>query len=165
MKRLLRYLKGTLTHGLLIRYRFSLKLHAFADADWAGNPDDRTYTTAHVVFLGSNPISWSSKKQKIVALLSTEAEYRAIASTAAKVNWIMNLLGELHVNFSPPTIYCDNVSATYLCANPVFHSRMKHVAIDFHFVHDQVSNNKLCVAHVHTVYQLVDSLTKPHARK
>ena len=166
VKRILRYLKGTLNHGLFLRKTTQLHLHAFADADWAGNFDDRTSTSGYVIFLGSNPISWSSKKQKTVARSTTEAEYRAIATTAAELNWITNLLKELKVSFThTPTIYCDNVGATYLCVNPVFHSRMKHIAIDFHFVRDQVVRHQLRVSHVHTADQLADSLTKPLARK
>ncbi|TXG71321.1 hypothetical protein EZV62_006256 [Acer yangbiense] len=166
VKRVLRYLKGTISHGLLLHRKSPSLLHAFADADWAGNPDDRTSTTAYVVFIGANPISWSSKKQRTVARSSTEAEYRAIASTAAEVNWITNLLAELHVPLTaPPTIYCDNIGATYLSANPVFHSRMKHIAIDFHFVRDQVEKKRLRVTHVHTGDQLADSLTKSLPRK
>ena len=86
VKRLLRYLVGTLDYGLMLRKNSPQTLHAFADADWAGDPNDRTSTSAYVVFLGANPISWSSKKQKTVARSSTEAEYRAIASTAAEVS-------------------------------------------------------------------------------
>lgn len=150
----------------MLRKNSPRTLHAFADADWAGDPNDRTSTSAYVVFLGANPISWSYKKQKTVARSSTEAEYRAIASTAAEVNWIMNLLQELKVPISPtPVIYCDNVSATYVCANPVFHSRMKRIAIDFHFVRDQVATGKLRISHVHTSDQLADSLTKPVPRR
>ena len=85
-KRLLRYLKGTFHHGLFIRRHSPLKLHAFSDADWAGNQDDRSSTSAYVIFLGSNLISWSSRKQKTIARSSTEAEYRAVASTTVEVN-------------------------------------------------------------------------------
>ena len=164
VKRLLRYLKGTLNHGLFFRKHSPLCLHAFADADWAGNLDDRTSTSGYIIFLGAHPISWSSKKQKTVAWSTTEAEYRAIAATTAELNWITNLLQELNID-STPTIYCDNIGATYLCANPVFHSRMKHIAIDFHFVRDQVIRRQLRVSHVHTADQLADSFTKPLARK
>ena len=166
VKRILRYLKGTLNHGIFLRKNTSLHLHAFADADWAGNFDDRTSTSGYIVFLGATPISWSSKKQKTVARSTTEAEYRAVATAAAELNWVTNLLKELNVNSTViPTIYCDNIGATYLCANPVFHSRMKHIAIDFHFVRDQVARHQLRVSHVHTADQLADSLTKPLARK
>ena len=166
VKRLLRYLKGTSSHGILIRNQPSAQLHAFSDSDWAGNYDDRTSASAYVVFLGFTPISWSSKKQKTVARSSTEAEYRVLASTAAELNWVTNLLHELGLPFSTaPTIFCDNIGATYLSKNPVFHSRMKHIAIDFHFVRDQVLLNRLRVSHVHTSDQLADSLTKALNRK
>ncbi|KAK1567230.1 hypothetical protein Q3G72_009608 [Acer saccharum] len=158
--------RWTLTHGLLIRRQSAPHLHAFADADWAGNPDDRRSTTAYVIFYGSTPISWSSKKQHIVARSTTEAEFRAIASTAAELNWIGHLLTELQIRIpSTPVIYCDNVGATYVCDNPIFHSRMKHVAIDFFFVRDQVARQQLRVYHVHTNDQLADSLTKPLSRR
>ncbi|KAK0590666.1 hypothetical protein LWI29_030141 [Acer saccharum] len=166
VKRALRYLNGSFDHGLLITRNTPLNLHAFSDADWVGDPDDRRSTTAYIVFLGSTPISWSSKKQTTVARSSTEAEYRAIASTAAELNWIGQLLIELRVQVPlTPVIYCDNVGATYVCANPIFHSRMKHVAIDFFFVRDQVARKQLRVAHVNTKDQLVDSLTKALSRK
>lgn len=166
VKRVLCYLKGTAEHGLLIRSQSPLNLYAFADADWASDPDDWTSTSAYVVFFGATPISWSSKKQKMVARSSTEAEYRVIASTAAELNWVTNILVELHIAPSPaPIIYCNNIGVTYLCVNPVFHSRMKQIVIDFHFIHDQVANGRLWVSHVHTYDQLVDSLTKSLPKK
>lgn len=63
-----------------------------------------------------------------------------------------------------PVIYCDNVGATYLCVNPVFHTRMKHVVLDYHFIRDNVQSGALRVAHVSTKYQLADALTKPLPR-
>lgn len=75
------------------------------------------------------------KKQRTVARSSTEAEYWAIATALAETNWVMNLMTELQLSFPvPPTIYCDNVGDTNLCRNPVFHSRMKQIALDSHFV-------------------------------
>ena len=162
VNRVLRYLKGMFTHGILIRKSAFLNLHAFVDADWAGDVNDRTSTSSCFIFFGATPINWSSKKQMTVTHSSTEAKYRSVAFSAVEINWIQNLLSELR--FSPhtiPTIYCDNVGAMYLCTNFVFHSRMKHIAIDFHFVSDQISRNHLRVSHIHTAYQLVDSLTKP----
>ncbi|KAJ9699043.1 hypothetical protein PVL29_007895 [Vitis rotundifolia] len=165
VKRVLRYLKGTMDYGLFLRSHSSLALHAYTDADYAGNKDNYSSTSAYVIFLGPNLISWSSKKQSTIARSTTEAEYRAIASTTAEVNWLTHLLQELGIVLPVvPTVFCDNVGATYVCVNPVFHSRMKHIAIDFHFVRDQITNNQLRVSHVHTADQLADFLTKPLAR-
>lgn len=162
VKRVLRYLAGTPTHGIFIHRNTPLTLHAFSDSDWAGDSDDLVSTNAYVVYLGRNPISWSSKKQKGVARSSTEAEYRAVANTSSELSWISSLMTELGVAIStPPVIYCDNIGATYLCANPVFHSRMKHIALDYHFIRNQVQVGHLRVKHISTKDQLADALTKP----
>ena len=162
VKRLFRYLNGTQTYGIRMQRHSSLSLHASCDADWAGDPDDRTSTVAYVVFLGPNPVSWSSKKQRSIAHSSTEAEYRAIASAAAEIQWVRSLLEELGVSISsPPTLYSDNIGATYLCANLVFHSRMKHIALDYHFGRELVQSGSLRVSHVSSADQLADALTKP----
>jgi len=102
----------------------------------------------------------------LVAHSSIEAEYRAVAATAAELSWVQQLLHELHASPpAPPTVFCDNVGATYLCANPVFHSRMKHIAIDFHFIRDHISKGLLRVSYVSTTDQLADALTKPLSRQ
>ncbi|GKV11696.1 hypothetical protein SLEP1_g22924 [Rubroshorea leprosula] len=161
-KRLLRYLRGTLFHGLLLRPQSSLNLHAYSDADWAGDRDTMVSTTGYIVFLGQNPISWRAAKQKAVAQSSTEAEYRALTATASKVVWIRHLLGELGISCSPSSaIFCDNIGATYLSLNPIMHSRMKHIAIDLHFVRDLVDQRVLHVSHIVSQDQLADGLTKP----
>lgn len=123
VKRLLRYLKHTIDHGLLLHFDQPLLLSAYSDAYWAGNRDDQTSTTAYIVYLGGNAISWSSHKQKSIACSSIEVEYRVVATIAAELSWVQSLLGKLGVSLpKPPIIHCDNVDATYLCANPVFHS-------------------------------------------
>ena len=100
-------------------------------------------------------------KQRTVACSSTEAEYRAITSTAAEMEWIKSLLIDLGVTLqSIPVLYSNNLGATYLCANPVFQSRMKHLAIDYHFVRDLVHHRPLRVAHISSSDQLADALTK-----
>ena len=164
-KRLLRYLKHTVTYGLYLHRHRQLTLTAYYDSDWAGNRDDCTSISAYIIFLGGNPISWCSKKQRTVARSSTEAEYRSVASAVAELTWITNLLSELRLQLPlPPRLLCDNIGATYLCVNPVFHSRMKHLALDYHFVREKVSAGSLQVAHVSTNDQLADVLTKPLAK-
>lgn len=164
-KRILRYLAGTTTHGIKLHSSSPMAFHAFSDADWAGDNDDYVSTNGYLIYLGRNPISWSSKKQKGVARSSTESEYRAVANTAAEVRWLCSLLFEMKISLpTSPVIYCDNIGATYLCANPVFHSRMKHITLDYHFVRNQIQDGMLRVSHVSTDDQLADTLTKPLPR-
>ncbi|KAH0638936.1 hypothetical protein KY285_035522 [Solanum tuberosum] len=106
-----------------------------------------------------------SKKQRTVARSSTEAEYRSAASTAAELCWVQNLLKEISLSLSgPPVIHCDNLGGTYLSTNPVFHSRMKHLEIEYHFVRSMVQRGQLRVAHISIKDQLADLLTKPLSR-
>lgn len=161
-KRVLRYLAGTLSHVILLRRNTPLSLHAYSDTDWAGDTDDFVSTNAFILYIGSTPIAWSSRKQTGVARSSTEAEYRSVANTAAEMKWVCSLLSELGITLThPPVVFCDNVGATYLSANPVFDSRMKHLALDFHFVRENVRSGSLRVTHVSTKDQLADALTKP----
>ena len=162
LKRLLRYLHGTNDNGLLIRRNSPLHLHAFTDADWAGDKLTYRSTTGYVVYLGSNPIAWNSKRQPTLARSSTEAEFRAVASTTTEMQWLISLLHELGFKSTTlPTIFCDNLSATNYSANPIFHSRMKHLALDFHFVREKVQDGSIRVTHINGDDQLADALTKP----
>ena len=123
VKRLLRYLKQTIFHGIQLQKDTPWHLTTYSDADWAGNVDDRTSTSAYISFLGHNPISWSSKKQRAVARSSTEAEYRSLANAASETMWLLSLLNELGFPLkAPPSLLCDNLGATHLSFNPVYHS-------------------------------------------
>ncbi|KAJ9550514.1 LOW QUALITY PROTEIN: hypothetical protein OSB04_014559 [Centaurea solstitialis] len=145
--------------------QFPLKLHAFSDSDWAGDKTDYISTGAYIVYLGRNPISWSSKKQCSVSRSSTEAEYRAIAQAASELAWLGNIMLELGISSTTtPTIYCDNIGAVNLSSNPVFHSRMKHLAIDYYFIWEKVQAGALHVTPVVNDDQLADALTKPLSR-
>ena len=123
-KRVLHYERGTLHFGIHLAPS-PLTFSAFSDVDWVGDPIDRKSTTGMLVFLGSNPISWFSKKQSTVSCSSTEAEYRALTSTAVELAWLCTLFKELRL-FLPhiPILWCDNNSAIALASNPVFHSTM-----------------------------------------
>lgn len=138
VKRILRYLSGTLDYGLHFQTN-KLYLQAYSDADWAADLNDRRYTSGHIVYLGSSPISWASKKQYTVSRSSMEAEYIALAIAAAELAWIRQLLCDVHVPLTVAlVIYCDNISAIALSSNPVFHSKVKHIEIDYHFVRERV---------------------------
>ncbi|XP_019098255.1 PREDICTED: uncharacterized protein LOC109131584 [Camelina sativa] len=166
VKRVLRYLVGTEKKGIFFSASTPTTLHAYSDADWAGCRDDYLSTGGYLVYLGRQPVSWSSKKQSGVARSSTEAEYRALTAAASEVKWVTYLMSELGIQ-SPatPVLFCDNIGATYLSANPVFHSRMKHLALDYHFVREQVQAKQLRVAHISSADNLADALTKPLPRQ
>ncbi|XP_073268322.1 uncharacterized protein [Populus alba] len=154
--------EATASYGLHITRDSSLSLHGFTDADWAGSIDDRKSTGGYLVYLGSTPISWKSGKQRTVARSSTEAEYKALADGTAEILWIRSLLSELRLPFSPSTtLWCDNLGATFLSANPVFHARTKHVEVDYHFVRDRVAKKEIQVQFISSQDQLADVLTKP----
>ena len=137
-----------------------LTLHGFFNADWVGNPDDRTFICAFF-FLWCYPISWSSTKQHTVTRSSTEIEYRGITTTVVELQWLKSLLLELLAQVQlPPTLFSDNLGATYLSVNPVFHVCIKHLVIDYYFVHNLVQSFELCVVHVFVGDQFADALTK-----
>lgn len=161
VKRLLRFVKGSIGHGLTYSPS-SFDVQAYSDSNWAGDVFDRKSTSGYCIFLGSNLVSWSAKKQATVSRSSTEAEYRSLAHTAAELAWIGMLLNELSiVSPVPPTLWCDNISAMALASNPVFHSRSKHIEVDCHYVRQQVLAKKLVLQYIPTIDQVADIFTKP----
>jgi hypothetical protein len=161
VKRILRHVQGTIKLGLKIKKSDSMLVSAFSDADWAGCVDDRRSTGGFAVFLGSNLVSWTARKQPTVSRSSTEAEYKALANATAEMLWIQKLLTEIGVKHPPKArLWCDNLGATYLSANPVFHARTKHIEIDFHFVRERVAQGLLDVRFIATGDQIADGFTK-----
>ena len=165
VKRILRYVKGTLHFGLKITPSTSFNISAFSDADWAGCPDTIRSTSGYAIFLGDNLVSWTSKKQSTVSRSSAESEYRALALTAAEVKWLLNILHDLHLQPSDqPTLLCDNASAIFMARNPVAHKRSRHINIDIHFVHELVCKGILMIQHVPSHLQIADIFTKSPSR-
>ncbi|GKB51934.1 ribonuclease H-like domain-containing protein [Tanacetum coccineum] len=161
LKRILRYVRGTLNYDLQLFSSSTTDLVAYSDTDWAGCPTTRRSTSGYCVFLGNNLLSWSSKRQPTLSRSSAEAEYRGVANAVAETCWLRNLLRELHTPLSSVTlVYCDNISVVYLSCNPVQHQRTKHIEIDIHFVRDLVAAGELRVLHVPSRYQYADIFTK-----
>ncbi|CAM8975113.1 unnamed protein product [Rhodiola kirilowii] len=161
-KRILRYIKGTIDHGLSFKpQRQLVTLSTYSDADWVGCPESRRSQTGYLLYIGSNLVSWCSKKQPTVARSSAESEYRALAHACAETTWIVSLLSEFGANIHYPILlYCDNLSATYMASNPVFHARTKHIELDYHFVQEKVALRSHSVRFVPSTDQPADLLTK-----
>lgn len=131
--RVVRFLKGTVGHGILLKSETDLQLSIYCDADWAACPLTRRSLTAYVAMIGGSPVSWKTKKQKVVSHSSAEAEYRAMSIATREVQWLRQLLRDL--GFAPKTparLFCDSKSAIYIATNPLFHERIIHVEIDCH---------------------------------
>ena len=167
VKKILRYVSGTLNHGCCYKQGGAAapEVISYSDSDHAGDLDDRRSTTGVVFFLNSSPITWTSHKQKVVAVSSCEAEYMAAATAACQGVWLCRLLGGL--TGDTPTrakLRVDNKSAIALSKNPVHHDRSKHIDIRYHFIRECIEDGKVDVDHVGTDGQLADFLTKARGR-
>ena len=141
VKQILRYVKGTIDIGChyVKAKQVENRLIGYSDSDLDGDIDDRKSTTGTLFFLYGNPITWTSKKQKMVALSSCEAEYIAATSAACQGIWLGRLLKELHgKEVNPVRLNIDNKSAISLAKNPVHHDRSKHIDMRFHFIRECV---------------------------
>ena len=133
----MRYLKGTLDYGLRFEAydKGSVELHGYADADWAGDVDTRKSTSGFLFLIGNATISWRTKKQTVIALSSTEAEYVSLCSATQETRWFRYLLESIgfkqHI---PITIYEESQGAIALSKNPKSHPRTKHIDIKYHYV-------------------------------
>jgi hypothetical protein len=115
LKRILRYLCGSLDYGLLLRPSLTSELVVYTDADWVDCPDTRRSTSGYLVFLDVNLVSWAAKRRPIVSRSSAEVEYRVVANGVVETSWMRQLLHELHSHLQRANlVYCDNVSAVYL---------------------------------------------------
>lgn len=171
VQRILRYLKGTPRLGLLYKQRpQNLILTCFCDADWASDSDSRKSISTHCLMLGTNEfdatvIGWHNKKQQVVALSSTEAEYISTTTAAQDIIHVRELLASLDQPQNAPTLLLsDNQSAIALAQNPVMHARTKHIDIKHHFIRQVISEGQANLQYVPTEDNLADLLTKALAR-
>ncbi|WVZ52048.1 hypothetical protein U9M48_003143 [Paspalum notatum var. saurae] len=161
VKRILRYLKHTLSIGLWYPKGASFELLGYSDSDFAGCRVERKSTSGGCYLLGRSLVSWSSKKENCVSLSTTEAEYIAAGSCCAQILYIKQTLLDYRVELSRVPLLCDNESAVKLTNNPVQHSRTKHIDIRHHFKRDHVEKGDIQLRNVETKEQLADIFTKP----
>ncbi|XP_062232829.1 secreted RxLR effector protein 161-like [Phragmites australis] len=165
-KQILRYVQGIIGYGCY--YKADSKgpvLTGYSDSDLTGDIDDRKSTSGVAFLLGSSIVTWSSKKQKVVAISSCEAEYVAAASAACQGVWLSCLLGEM-VGRAPAkfNLKVDNKSTIALSKNPVHHEWTKHIDTKYHFIRSCIKEGKADIEHIGTNGQLADLLTKALGR-
>ena len=161
-KRILRYVKGTNGFGIQYKRGGEASLVGYVDSDYAGDEDDRKSTSGYTFMYGEGAVSWASKKQAIVTLSTTEAEYVAAAYGACQAVWLRNVLEDIGFNQEKgTTLFCDNSSAIKLSRNPVLHGRSKHISVRYHFLRDLVSDEVISMEYCSTQEQLSDIMTKP----
>ena len=161
VKRIMRYLLGTINLGLWYPKNSTCNLIGYSDSDFAGSKTDRKSTSGTCQFIGSALVSWHSKKQNSVALSTAEAEYISAGSCCAQILWMKQQLSDYGIILDRIPIKCDNTSAINLSKNPVQHSRTKHIEIRHHFLRDHVLKGDCVLEFVDTKNQLADIFTKP----
>lgn len=162
LKRVLRYIKATLNlHLIYVRDQRADILCGFADADWAGDINDRKSVSGHVFKVFGATVSWSTRKQKAVALSSTEAEYVSLSLASCEVIWLKEILIELNLPIDGPiTLYEDNQSCISIVSDVRDHKRVKHIDIRYNHIRDLVSQNKIKIEFISSENQLADIMTK-----
>ncbi|GJU61951.1 hypothetical protein Tco_1243786 [Tanacetum coccineum] len=134
VKRIFRYLRGTINMGLWYPKGSGFQLTAFLDADHAGCIDTRKGTSGGIQFLGDKLVSWMSKKQDCTIMSSAEAEYVALSASCAQVMWMRTQLKDYGFNYNKISLYCESQSVIAISCNPVQHSRTKHIHTRYHFI-------------------------------
>ena len=141
---ILRYLKGTVDHGIKYEVNQKINLEVYVDLDWTGSSIDTKSTLGCYFSIRLGVISWFSRKQSYVALSIAKAEYVASCSTSCEVVWLRKLLSDLFdLQLDATCIYCDNQSCVKLSENPVFHDKSKHIEIEYYYIRDMVHRGAL----------------------
>jgi hypothetical protein len=163
VKRIFRYLAGTMEYGILYSSEDSPDnlLTIYSDADFAGDIDTRKSTTGYVSTFSGGAITWASQRQQSVSLSTTEAEFVAASQAAKEAIWLNRLFDEIAAVHDKPSLLVDNQSAIRLIHNQEFHKRSKHIEVRYFFVRDAVKRGDLTVKYVPTDQQLADIFTKP----
>jgi hypothetical protein len=161
VKRIFRYLRGTVNLGIKYNSDRHSVIELFSDADWGNSPDDRRSITGYLSMLAGGVVTWSSKKQPTTALSSMEAEYMALASAVREALWLRSMLTELGSLSPLPThISVDNHGTISFTQNSGFHARSKHIDVRHHFVRERITSHKVSVSYCPTSENTADLFTK-----
>ena len=165
-KKVIRYLKNSINYSISYRKADKLELNAHSDADWANDVSERKSQSGYLTYLSpaSSPISWSSRKQSLLANSTTYAEYIAMAESACELIWIQLLIESLNINdvkCVPAVLWADNQSAISLTENPKHHKRTKHIDIKYHHLRDLMSRGIIDIRFISTNDNIADGFTKP----
>src|SRR6266576_3355852 len=162
IKRILRYVKGTLDYKLVYENSSPCEiLYRYSDADWASFEPDRHSTSGFVFKIFNNTVTWCTKKQSTIALSSTAAEYIALMEAVKEAKWLKNVLTGLGIIISKPIkIYEDNQGCISIASNPVKHYRTKHINLWYHFIRREIKIKNIELNYINTTLQLADIFTK-----
>lgn len=159
--RVLRYLKGTRLLALELGGTDPISLNGYTDADFANDIDQRKSVMGYTFSLGSGSISWASRKQKVVTLSSTEAEYIGASEASKEGCWLRTLIRGMTIPIDSPTaVRCDNNATISLSGDPSCHSRVKHIDNRYHHIRDCVEKKKIFLPRVSSFDNVADTLTK-----
>jgi phosphoribosyl-AMP cyclohydrolase len=155
---------GTVSYGLCYQGRPGLEkvldIHGFVDAEWTGDLDRKIYTSGYVFNLFGGAISWMRKSQVVVALSTTEVEYMTTTHARKEAVWLQRLCSGIGLVQQAVSIDCDSQSAIFMAKNPTYHSKTKHIDIQYHFVRYMVEEKKMLLMKVVTLKNVANSLTK-----
>lgn len=161
VKRIIKYVSGTLNYGIWFTHDTTANLAGYTDANWAGCADDRKSTSGECFYIGNNLVSWLSKKHNSISLSTAEAEYIAAGSGCTQLLWMKQMLVDYGITQGTITLFCDNTSAINISKNPVQHSHTKHIDIHHHFIRDLVEDGTILLEYLDSEHQKADLFTKP----
>ncbi|MCO5559931.1 hypothetical protein L7F22_013535 [Adiantum nelumboides] len=161
VRHIMRYVRATLDYALFYDIGTQIQVHNYTNFDCDGNVYDRQSTSGYMFSFGSAAVTWSSKKQPTVALLSTKAKYRGAVAVACEVAWLKKLLQDLGIQVQDSVvIYYDNINSIQLARNPVFHARTKHIEVHYHFIRERILDGDINLDYVSTEDHVVNLFTK-----
>jgi hypothetical protein len=163
VKRIMRYLKGTIGYRLVYRSDSLGQIHGYVDADWASDVIGRRSFSGYAFLMAGGAVTWSAKQQSTVATSSTEAEYVEMSFAAKEALWLIRVINQF-TNLNGIIMKCDNQSAMVIASREAFSPRTKHIEVAYHFYREHVTSGLLVLEYVPSGENVADCLTKAVGR-